>query len=217
MHFIRSVCFFFSVFFPLYFGAQTTAPKLGKFLVSGEVNLPISSGNPLFKTWVQGLGGAGASARYRFQEQWVLGLGVQYSYFIINEFRVPEKIRGNAQFLSGYLEFGYEKNHNAVFSSSFTMRTGYSQIFFASSEFKKKEIKNSAVEAFFIQPTMSLALMADEISSFRFSLGLAFQGFAMNPSRIAAVSTGGFALKDYRRNTNYVFIGLGYTHYFGKP
>jgi hypothetical protein len=217
MNSVRKVFFILILLFPFSVVAQTAAPKLGKFLVSGEVNLPISSGNKLFKTWVQGLGGAGFSSRYRFKDQWVLGLGAQYSYFIINEFRVPEKIRGNAQFFSGYLEFGYEKNHNDVFASSFTLRSGYSQVLFASSEFKVKEITSKPIDAIFIQPTISLALMADEISSFRFSFGVAFQGMAMNPGRIAAVSTGGFELKDYRKNTNYIFIGLGYTHYFGKP
>ncbi len=191
--------------------------KLGKILVGGEFNLPVSSGNSLFKTWVQGLGGGGVSVKYRYLDQWVLGIGGQYSYFVINEFKVPTPVRGNMQVASGFLEIGHEKHHTETVGTSFTLRTGYSQAFFNSSLCTSTGVKKKGIESVFIQPTASLVLMADEISSFRFTFGYSFHSFAMTPDRICSPTAGGFEPSDYKRGTSYLYISLGYTHYFGKP
>jgi len=179
-----------------------------------ELSLPNGFSNQPFKKIMQGLVNVSPYYQYTFKNHFVLGAGLRYSYFAVNEFKVPEKTYGGMHTGGIFLKAGWEKFHNDRFATDLSVKFGYTQNVFVTQ-------KSDTVERFiyqnnctYIEPSLGLILTVDEFSSYRLVIGYGIQGFGFRPAMIGLETFGGYDPKNFSRVTSFLIVGFGYTHYF---
>lgn len=181
-----------------------------------ELGLPNGFTNEPFKDIMQGLVSAQPYYQYSFKNHLILGAGLRYAYFAVNEFKVTEPIYGGMHSGGLFLKVGWEKFHNDRFATDLSLKVGYTQNYFDTDRNDTLGLNPVQVNSTYIEPTLGLILTADEFSSYRFIIGYAFQGFGFNPSMIGMSTQGGYDPKDFNKVTSFLVVGFGYTYYF-KP
>lgn len=74
-----------------------------------ELGLPNATNNKAYRLIMQGLVCISPSYQYALKNGISFGIGLHYSYFAINEFRVQPKIFGGIHSGSAFLKLGHEK------------------------------------------------------------------------------------------------------------
>lgn len=181
-----------------------------------ELALPNSTMGKPFKDIMQGLVNVEPYYQYAFKNHIVVGAGLRYTYFTINQFKVPQPVKGGLHAAGAFVKVGWEKFLTERFALDLSVRGGYSQNFYATNRNDTLGINPLQVEAAYIQPTIGLILSADETSSYRLVLGYNIQGYRFNTSMLGLATQGGYSDKDFAKNASFFIIGFGYTHYFKK-
>jgi len=167
---------------------------------------------------MQGLVGVSTYAQYSFPFHLNFGLGGRYSLFTINEFKVPTSVDGSVHSAGGFFKIGYDKFVSDRFAVDFGVRIGYlfngSVVREANEEGEIIANHTNSNESLLVEPTLGLILSADELNSYRFTLGYNVQGYGFNPSFIGVNTNSGWDPAGYSRLTQYLLVGFGYTHYF---
>lgn len=193
--------------------AQTVEPK---HTFNLELGLPNGFTNKPFKDIMQGLVSVAPYYQYAFKNHLIVGAGVRYSYYAINEFKVPEPTYGGMHVGGTFIKVGYEKFHNDRFATDLGVKIGYTQTYFDTDRNDTLNQNPYQVNSFYVEPTIGLILMADEQSSYRLFVSYAFQGFNFRPSMIGLETFGGYDQKEFDKTATTLIVGFGYTHYF-KP
>lgn len=206
------VILFFSIA-PLISEAQVINPK---HTFNVELGLPNGFVNKPFKNIMQGLVNVAPYYQYKFKKEIVVGIGIRYSYFAINEFKVSEPTYGGMHSGGVFLKVGWEKFHTDHFATEIGLKFGYTQNYFVSDRNDTLGLNPRIVNSTYLEPSFGLILTADEQSSYRFVVSYAFQGFGFRPDLIGLQTLGGYDPKDFNKVTSFLIVGFGYTYYF-KP
>jgi hypothetical protein len=76
-----------------------------------ELGLPVGTSNKAFQSIMQGLVRISPYYQFTLKNHLAFGIGVNYNYFKVNPFRVPEKVTGGFHSAGGFVKVGYEKFH----------------------------------------------------------------------------------------------------------
>jgi hypothetical protein len=199
--------------FPLDNFAQTTDIRHTYNL---DLTLPNSMSNKAFEDIMQGLVNASTYYQYTFKNGFNLGAGIRYAYFTINEFRVPEPVSGGLHSGAAFLKLGWQKFFNETLALDFGVKAGYSQNYFLTNLNDSIGANPFQVNAIYAEPTLSLILMADERTSFRFYLGYGMQDFVFLPSMLGLSTNGGYVGDKIKSKSGYLLFGFGFSFYFSN-
>lgn len=179
-----------------------------------ELCLPNSFVNKPYKTIMQGLVSASPYYQYTLKSGISFGAGVHYSYFAINEFRMPVKVFGGIHTGAAFLKLGHEKFWTERFGTDIGCKFGYLQSYAVSDLLRSKGMFYRQTEALFIEPTIGFVLSADVNCSYRLTIGYPFYGYSFTPETIGYNSDMGFDLTEFSKNCSFLNVGFAYTFYF---
>ena len=183
-----------------------------------EVGMPIATANPFFKGVMKSIVNLSPYYQFRFNNSFTIGAGANYSYLQVDKFKVPtaEPAIGGVHTIGGLVKFGYEKFHNEQFATDFGVKIGYNKTYFNTDFNDSIYGKAQTVNSVSITPMLGLILSVDEFSSYRFTIGYAFNGFGFSPQRLGIQTNAGYNVSEYSKPTQCLIIGFGFTHYFSK-
>jgi hypothetical protein len=179
-----------------------------------ELCLPNSFVNKPYKTIMQGLVSASPYYQYTLKSGISFGAGVHYSYFAINEFRMPVKVFGGIHTGAAFLKLGHEKFWTERFGTDIGCKFGYLQSYAVSDLLRSQGMFYRQTEALFIEPTIGFVLSADVNCSYRLTIGYPFYGYSFSPETIGYNSDMGFDLTEFSKTSSFLNVGFAYTFYF---
>ena len=160
---------------------------------------------------MQGLVCISPSYQYALKNGISFGVGLHYSYFAINEFRVQPKIFGGIHSAAAFLKLGYEKFWTERFGTETGLKIGYLNSFAVSDLIKNYRI----TEASFVEPFISLIATSSVNSSYSFTIGFPFYGYRFTPETIGILDSNlGYSNADFSKIASAFTISFGYTFYF---
>jgi hypothetical protein len=193
--------------------AQSIEPK---HTFNIELGLPNGFSNPAFKSIMQGLVSLAPYYQFDFSKHLTLGGGVRYSYFAVNEFKVPSPVYGGVHSVGGFVKLGWQKFHSDRFATDVGLKLGYMQQYFVTDRNDSIGVNPLNVNCFYLEPCLGLILTADEQNSYRFFASYGWSDFGFKPSMIGLETLGGYDPSDFNKITGVLIIGFGYTYYFKK-
>ena len=164
---------------------------------------------------MQGLVTSNVYLQRSFQSHFNLGFGGKYTYFVIDEFSVSEVIRGGIHSAGAFVKFGYDKFYNDQFAMDFGLKLGYNENFYLSDKNKALGLNPARNSAFLIEPTVGLILSVDRKNSYRLNIGYTIQDYGFQPMQLGMTSNLNFDESQLTVRTQFLFVGFGYTYYFG--
>ena len=176
-----------------------------------ELGLPNATNNKAYRSIMQGLVCISPTYQYALKNGISFGIGLHYSYFAINEFKVQPKIFGGIHSAAAFLKLGYEKFWTERFGTETGCKIGCLNSFSISDSIKN-HIKT---EATFIEPFISLIATSSVNSSYRFTIGFPFYGYRFTPETIGILDSNlGYSNADFSKIASAFTISFGYTFYF---
>lgn len=179
-----------------------------------ELCLPNSFVNKPYKTIMQGLVSASPYYQYTLKSGISFGAGVHYSYFAINEFRMPVKVFGGIHTGAAFLKLGHEKFWTERFGTDIGCKFGYLQSYAVSDLLRSQGMFYRQTEALFIEPTIGFVLSADVNCSYRLTIGYPLYGYSFSPETIGYNSVMDYDLAEFSKNCSFLNVGFAYTFYF---
>ncbi|MFM7661217.1 MAG: hypothetical protein ACKO6A_00960 [Bacteroidota bacterium] len=181
-----------------------------------ELGLPNSISNRLFLEIMQGLVHVSPYYQYAMKNGLAFGIGGRYSYFAINEFRVPSKVYGGNHSYGGFFKIGHEKFHSSIFATDIGFKLGFNQNTYYSDLLRTKEIDRINKPCFYFEPNIGLILAVNQVDTYRLSLGYSFLGYSFKQSDIGFFENEdiGYSEKDKKPQASFFTIAFGYTHHF---
>ena len=176
-----------------------------------ELGLPNATNNKAYRSIMQGLVCISPTYQYALKNGISFGIGLHYSYFAINEFKVQPKIFGGIHSAAAFLKLGYEKFWTERFGTETGCKIGYLNSFSISDSI----INHIKTEATFIEPFISLIATSSVNSSYRFTIGFPFYGYRFTPETIGILDSNlGYTTTDFSKISSAFTISFGYTFYF---
>ncbi|PKR80253.1 hypothetical protein CW751_10370 [Brumimicrobium salinarum] len=191
--------------------AQTDFNPKSSFKV--EVGLPNNATNFAFRDLMQGLVAITPSYQFTMDNSFSLGVGLRYGFFNVNEFKNNIDMSGGMHIAGIFGKIGQEKFYGK-FGLDYGVRIGYSMNFFDTNKNQEKLGEPYQNDGGFVEPTLGLALMSNENTSFRLALGYAFHGFQFSPYQMGVDNFSGVSDSKLNEITTYFTIGFGYSYYF---
>ena len=181
-----------------------------------ELGLPNAVSNKLFREIMQGLVHVSPYYQYAMKNGIAFGIGGRYSYFAINEFRVPSKVYGGNHSYGGFVKIGHEKFYSPIFALDIGVKMGYNQNTYYSDLLRLKEIDQINKPNFYLEPNLGIILASSEVDTYRLSLGYSFLGYSFRQSDIGFDETEdiGYTESDKAPKSTFFTIAFGYTHHF---
>ena len=192
-----------------------------------EICLPNSIANKPFREIMQGVVSFSPYYQYTLKNTLSFGVGVNYSYFNINQFRVTQKIFGGMHQGVSYLKVGHEKFWTERLGTDIGVKMGYSETFVISDLLKSQNVMFRRMNGVFIEPTIAFVISSDVNSSYRFVVGFPFYNFKFQPWTLGEGSWAFATSSEGDNNTPGVYdesttksqarsftLGFGYTYYF---
>jgi len=180
-----------------------------------DLGLPNAFVNEPFKDIMQGLVSATPTYQYRMPSGFAYGVGVQYTYFAINEFRLPEKVYGGMHTGAAFLKLGYEKFFNEIIGIDAGLRVGYLQSYMRSDALLANNNERFRMtQATYFEPMISLVMAVDVNSSYRFTVGYPVYGFNFTPGMIGVQNNLGYNPADFNKTASFLTVGFGWSFYF---
>lgn len=181
-----------------------------------ELGLPNSFTNKAFREIMQGLVHVSPYYQYAFKNGFALGLGGRYSYFAINEFRVPSKVFGGNHSVGGFVKIGHEKFYSELFAIDAGVKLGYAQNIFYSDLLRSRGIDLISKSSIYIEPIIGFVLASSESDTYRLSLGYSFFNNSFKPWDIGYEDGNeiGYTAKELAPISSFLTVGFGYTHHF---
>ncbi len=185
-----------------------------KHSFSLELGLPVSTSNKPYQSIMMGLINFAPYYQFTLQNHLSFGAGVNYSYFRVNEFKVPQKVIGGAHNVGVFGKIGWEKFHSMRFGTTAAVKVGYTQTHFITDLNRTNNGGPVSIDGIYVEPNVGLVLTAGEFISYSLVVGYAFQGYQFKTSHIGIDAKGGFSAKDYAKSTQFLTFGFGFTYYF---
>jgi hypothetical protein len=191
--------------------AQSLEPKGS---VQFNVGLPINLGNEAFKGIMQGLVNGSFHYQYTLKNSISFGIGANYTYFDVNEFKVSEPLFGGMHTPAVFLKLGSEKFHTSTFGTDISVKAGIAQTVINTSANKENGVNSVLIQSSYIEPMLGLIMLSDEKFGLRFNFSYGIYGFGFTPYQLGLNSHEGFNPKEFSKVTSFFSFGFAYTHYF---
>jgi hypothetical protein len=176
-----------------------------------ELGLPNAINNKAYRSIMQGLVCISPSYQYALKNGISFGVGLHYSYFAINEYRVQPKIFGGIHSAAAFLKLGHEKFWTERFGTETGCKIGYLNSFALSDLIKNY----SRTESTFVEPFISFIATSSVNSSYRLTIGFPFYGYRFTPETIGILDSNlGYSNADFSKIASAFTISFGYTFYF---
>ena len=198
---------------------QTNKVFEPKGSLTADVGIPAQGKNASFGRVMNGLFNGGVGYQYNIFKGLTVGIGVKYSYFIINTFALNNaNWRGGLHMPSAYGKIGYEKFITERFSINTSVRMGYTMMVSANDSCKKAMGGPYTEGAFFAEPQIELLFTAEKESPHGFSLvvGYVFNTAQFGPQYLCMDAIPNLFPEDYVGITRFLSIGFGYRYYMGR-
>lgn len=179
-----------------------------------ELGLPNGFANKPFKSIMQGLVSVSPYYQYTLKKGFSFGMGLHYTYFAVNEFRVPSKVYGGMHTGAAFVKVGHEKFWTERFGTDLGIKIGYAQSFITTDALKAQGVSYNNIESVYIEPVLGLVIASDVNASYRLCIGYAFYGFSYKPYQIGVDSQLGYDPSEFSKNSSFLTVGFAYTHYF---
>ncbi len=176
--------------------------------------LPINTANESFKGIMQGLFNSSVHFQYTLENSLCFGLGVNYTYFSLNEFKIAEANKGGLLMPSGFFKIGQEKFHSSNFGTDIGVKMGYTMNLFKSDTIIANEGQLRQLGSLYFEPNFGFMLTIDENTTIKLAIGYVVQNFGFQPTRMGLASNGAYDPSKFDTATQYLTVGFGYTHYF---
>lgn len=199
-----------------------------KWNITGELMLPASMGNKMFRNYLNGLVYAHPKVQYKPFKHWYVAFGPKYMYYKVNEFRIPFEpgisdnqvvdhkkvysMSGGMHVLGGDIELGWTSWVGPRLGLELGVRGGVAQHWFMTSG--TRHYGKQEVLAAYVEPVVSLVLAADEAVAYRWIVGYNFTGYKFDGYRIGSTSSGGYSASDLKAPTQSLFVGFAISYYF---
>jgi hypothetical protein len=191
--------------------AQNISPKAS---FHANFGLPVNTANESFKGIMQGLFNSSVHLQYTLENSLCFGLGANYTYFSLNEFKIAEANKGGLLMPSAFVKIGQEKFHSSNFGTDCGVKMGYTMNLFKSDSILVNEGKARQLGSLYVEPTVGFMLTIDENTTIKLAIGYVVQNFGFEPTRMGLASNGAYDPNNFGVPTQYLTIGFGYTHYF---
>jgi hypothetical protein len=181
-----------------------------------ELGLPNTFTNKAFREIMQGLVHVSPYYQFAFKNGFALGVGGRYSYFAINEFRVPSKVFGGNHSFGGFVKIGHEKFYSELFAIDAGVKLGYAQNIFYSDLLRSRGIDVVSKASIYVEPIIGFVLASSESDTYRFSIGYSFFNNSFKPWDIGYEEGNeiGYTAKELSPISSFLTVGFGYTHHF---
>ena len=187
--------------------------------ISVDVGIPAQGKNDAFGYIMNGLFNGGVNFQYNVWGGLTLGVGVKYSYFIINPHSLNNvEWRGGLHMPSAYGKIGYEKFITERFSLNVSARMGYTMMLSSNDSCKVNLGGPFTESAFFLEPQIELLFTTEKESPHGFSLvvGYLMNGARFRPAYLCMENLPNLLEEDYVGMTRFLSIGFGYRYYLGR-
>ena len=176
-----------------------------------ELGLPNATNNKAYRSIMQGLVCISPSYQYALKNGISFGIGLHYSYFAINEFKVQPKIFGGIHSAAVFLKLGHEKFWTERFGTETGCKIGYLNSF----AFSDLITNYNQTEASYIEPSIAFIAASSVNSSYRFVIGFPLYGYKFTLRTIGILdSSMGYSIADFSKIASAFTISFGYTFYF---
>jgi hypothetical protein len=179
-----------------------------------EIGLPNAFTNIANKDIMQGLVCVAPQYQYASKSGFAFGIGLHYTYFNVNEFRVSQKVFGGIHTGAAYLKLGHEKFWNDIFGTDIGIKVGYLESYANTDLLRAKGIRFERKQALVIEPTIAFVLASDVNASYRFIISYPFYGYSFTPEMIGIDSNVGYTKDELAKSNSFLTVGFGYTFYF---
>jgi len=179
-----------------------------------ELGLPNAFTNKGNKDIMQGLVCVAPQYQYATKFGLAFGVGLHYTYFNINEFRVSQKVFGGIHSGAGYIKISHEKFWTDLIGTDIGVKVGYLESYATSDLLRAKEIRFVKTQALLIEPTIAFVLASDVNASYRFTISYPFYGYSFSPEMIGIDSNIGYTKAEIAKSNSFLTVGFGYTFYF---
>ena len=211
---MKKIIVLFCFFFLLQIGVAHSQKIKPDDSFTLELGLPNAFVNKPFKTIMQGLVSISPYYQYTLKNGLSFGTGLHYTYFAVNEFRVPSKVYGGMHTGAVFIKVGHEKFWTERFGTDIGIKTGYAQSIITTDALKDKGISYNQIESVYVEPVLGLVVASDVNASYRLSIGYAFYGFSYKPWLIGVDSQLGYDPAEFNKKSSFLTVGFAYTHYF---
>ncbi|MFT4600784.1 MAG: hypothetical protein ACI857_000961 [Arenicella sp.] len=187
--------------------------------ISVDIGIPAQGQNESFKRVMNGLFNGGINYQYNIFKGLTLGVGVKYSFMIINSFALNNAEWGGSLHMpSAYGKIGYERFITERFSISVGARMGYTYLLSSNDSCKAELGKPYQESTFFVEPQIELLLLTDKNSAggFSFVLGYNMVFSEFGPHYLCLDKIPNLFEEDYQGITRFLSVGFGYRHYMGR-
>lgn len=186
--------------------------------ISVDVGIPAQGRNEAFGNVMNGLFNGGVAYQYNAFKGLTIGVGVKYSFFILNSFVFNNTLTGGYHAPSVFGKVGYEKFITERFSITPSIRSGYTMVVSSNDSCRVKIGGPYREGAFFIEPQVELTLLTDKNSSdgFSFVLGYNFIASEFGPETLCLINIPSTLPEDHQGITRFLSIGFGYRYYMGR-
>ena len=184
-----------------------------------DVGIPAQGRNESFGRVMNGLFNGGGNFQYNIFKGITLGVGVKYSFFIINTFALNNADwRGGLHMPSAYGKVGYEKFISERFSINVSTRLGYTMMVSANDSCKVAMGGPYTEGVFFAEPQVEALFTTEKESPHGFSLvlGYVFNMSEFGPKYLCMDDIPNLFEEDYVGITRFLSIGFGYRYYMGR-
>lgn len=181
--------------------------------VSLELGLPNGAINKPFSSMMQGLVNIAPYYQFTLKNKLAFGVGVNYAFFKINQFRVPGTIHGGMNHYGAFARVAYEQFHSMRFGTEYSVKMGYNtaQIY---SDSLKAHFTTTTKNYAYIAPTAAVILTNSEWTSYRFYVSYTFTNMTFSPFDLGANTASGYEQKEFDRKSQFLTVGFGFTYYF---
>jgi hypothetical protein len=195
--------------------AQEEEPTYYKIIVpqhsySIDFALPVPIANKPFKGIMQGFARGSAFYRFGLKNGIYTGLGINYTYFQLNRFKITPQMRGGMHLANAYGTLGFEKYYTERAGIDAGVRIGYADITFHSDTLTNPH----KVSAALVEPYVAFCLSANHKTAYKWIFSYTFLGFGFSPERLGDYANQDFKISEYKRITRFLSFGFSYTHYF---
>lgn len=196
--------------------SQSVSQKGALFV---DVTIPTNERNKAFNRTMEGLFHGGIGYQQNVFKGLTVGLGISYTYFVINRVELNSSIgEGGTHLAGGHLRLGYERFTTDRVSLYGGIKTGYSNIVVYSDS--SKVILNGPfqVGSFFLSPQMEINILTEvgSPSAFSFLIGYSWYFKEYNASFLSRQFFPGYIDELSQGYIRFLNLGFGYKHYFGK-
>lgn len=209
------ICFFVLFLLPFLGFSQEDDPTYYQLIkpkhsYTIDFALPVPTSNKPFKKIMQGFLRFSATYQFTLKNNINFGVGANYTYFLINKFKLSPQILGGMHIPNAYLKIGYEKYFSERIGFDGGIKVGYANAIFHSDSLSQATISTASL----IEPFMSFCLTANHKTAYKWTMSYSFLGLGFSPQKVGDFVNDDFNQSEYKRITQFLSFGFSFSHYF---